>query len=533
LHHNLYHMLQGATKASLADRIKGALHLGADNEVSPKKEHYTGETYDSPNVDHNPLITHKGIGAQGKNPEATANSGTTTSTTSSLPATTNNSKVLSSSMGAEVSRGVQGLGDREGLLSSDDHWAKAQAATEEARRQAKIVEAGARSHREAYEEYYKAERHVNQSKRTVEEIETRISALNLDAKRARAKAARETYERQKNSMSGLAADADKARSEADKIQDVVNSKGRDLEGLVAASKLHSDRLAALEAELAELRAAEQDARQRHTTHIATIDPLKAKHAHHKAERSRVSDALNKLRAELDALRNKEGEAQRTLDAHQGEYSSLEAELAELEASRAEKERTLLARQQEMDNVARQHGELSALLGQHRDTVGEMTKNTQAAMADAQAKAEAADRQAAELARAQQAVAGHEQAVGASREALTGAVAEQRELEQGQRGAAEAVESHAQRASRLQAELLAAKEKVDLAQAKKEELWELSKREGELADEVSDVHYVEHVARPAGEDPSQLVNKTNLTADIAGKTTYGQSHAIDHQSSAQL
>lgn len=58
-------------------------------------------------------------------------------------------------------------------------------------------------------------------------------------------------------------------------------QGRDLEGLVAASKLHSDRLAALEAELAELRAAEQDARQRHTTHIATIDPLKAKHAHHK------------------------------------------------------------------------------------------------------------------------------------------------------------------------------------------------------------------------------------------------------------
>lgn len=31
-----------------------------------------------------------------------------------------------------------------GLLSSDEHWAKAQAATEEARRQAKIVEAGAR-----------------------------------------------------------------------------------------------------------------------------------------------------------------------------------------------------------------------------------------------------------------------------------------------------------------------------------------------------------------------------------------------------
>lgn len=32
------------------------------------------------------------------------------------------------------------------------------------------------------------------------------------------------------------------------------------------------------------------------------------------------------------------------------------------------------------------------------------------------------------------------------------------------------------------------------QAKKEELWELSKREGELADATTDVHYAEHVAR---------------------------------------
>ena len=59
-------------------------------------------------------------------------------------------------------------------------------------------------------------------------------------------------------------------------------QGRDLEALVAASKLHSDRLTQLEAELAEARAAEEDVRQRYTTHIATVDPLKAKHAHHKA-----------------------------------------------------------------------------------------------------------------------------------------------------------------------------------------------------------------------------------------------------------
>ena len=36
--------------------------------------------------------------------------------------------------------------------------------------------------------------------------------------------------------------------------------------------------------------------------------------------------------------------------------------------------------------------------------------------------------------------------------------------------------------------------LGLGQAKKEELWELSKREGELADSTADVHYAEHVAR---------------------------------------
>ncbi len=66
---------------------------------------------------------------------------------------------------------------------------------------------------------------------------------------------------------------------------------------------------------------------------------------------------------------------------------------------------------------------------------------------------------------QQAIAGQEQALDASRSALSGAAAEQRELEHSGRGVAEAVESLAQRASRLQADLLAAKEKVDLAQVR--------------------------------------------------------------------
>ena len=63
----------------------------------------------------------------------------------------------------------------------------------------------------------------------------------------------------------------------------------------------------------------------------------------------------------------------------------------------------------------------------------------------------------------QGLSGQQQALDESRTALTGAVAEQQELEQGQQGAAQAVESYAQRASQLQAQLQAAKQKVDVAQ----------------------------------------------------------------------
>lgn len=58
-------------------------------------------------------------------------------------------------------------------------------------------------------------------------------------------------------------------------------QGHELEHLVATSKLHSDRLMALEANLSELQAAEQEAQDRYAAHIASIDPLKAKYAHHK------------------------------------------------------------------------------------------------------------------------------------------------------------------------------------------------------------------------------------------------------------
>lgn len=47
------------------------------------------------------------------------------------------------------------------------------------------------------------------------------------------------------------------------------------------SKLYSDRLAALEAELLEARAAEQQSRQRHQEHLGQLEPLRNKHRHHK------------------------------------------------------------------------------------------------------------------------------------------------------------------------------------------------------------------------------------------------------------
>ena len=57
-------------------------------------------------------------------------------------------------------------------------------------------------------------------------------------------------------------------------------QGRELEAEVQESKLYSDRLAALEADLAEARAAEQESRARHAKHMAELEPLARKHKHH-------------------------------------------------------------------------------------------------------------------------------------------------------------------------------------------------------------------------------------------------------------
>jgi hypothetical protein len=49
---------------------------------------------------------------------------------------------------------------------------------------------------------------------------------------------------------------------------------------VQESKLYSDRLAALEADLNEARLAEEEARTRHAKHLAELEPLATKHKHH-------------------------------------------------------------------------------------------------------------------------------------------------------------------------------------------------------------------------------------------------------------
>ena len=58
-------------------------------------------------------------------------------------------------------------------------------------------------------------------------------------------------------------------------------QGRELEAEVQESKLYSDRLAALEADLEELRLAEAEARSRHQKHLAELEPLANRHKHHR------------------------------------------------------------------------------------------------------------------------------------------------------------------------------------------------------------------------------------------------------------
>jgi cytochrome c-type biogenesis protein CcmH/NrfG len=58
-------------------------------------------------------------------------------------------------------------------------------------------------------------------------------------------------------------------------------QGRELEAEVQESKLYSDRLAALDADLNEARLAEQEASSRHAKHLAELEPLANRHRHHK------------------------------------------------------------------------------------------------------------------------------------------------------------------------------------------------------------------------------------------------------------
>lgn len=437
-----------------------------------------------------------------------------------------------STMGTIASTGIphsseMPLPGRETLTSSAEHWEKAEAATEEARRQAKLVEEGARSHAQSTEEYYHAERDYTRAQHTVEEIETKIRNLGLDDKQRRLTEARNAYQAEKQRLSQLYGPAQELRSEAEAAQDVVNRKGRELEAEVQESKLYSDRLASLEADLEELRLAEQEARSRHQKHLAELEPLANKHKHHRGERERLAAKLASLQGALDMLRRQEAEKMRDFEGRRAEHEDVGAELAELEAAAARKEQEAMGHRSELDRLRQQRDELASMLGQHRQTVSAMTKDTQDIMARAQEQSNTADAQAAELQRAKEQIAATEQQVGASREALSAAVAEQRSLEGGARSTAENVETYAQRASAIEAELRAAKERVDLAQARKEEMWELAKAEGARGDTQSDTHYVKNVAEPAGIDPTHMVHKSPQTESLAGKIEYGVEKLMHH------
>ena len=78
-----------------------------------------------------------------------------------------------------------------------------------------------------------------------------------------------------------------------KLPSLAPLQGRELEAEVQESKLYSDRLASLEADLEELRLAEAEARSRHQKHLTELEPLANRHKHHKvrvlqAETSRLT-----------------------------------------------------------------------------------------------------------------------------------------------------------------------------------------------------------------------------------------------------
>mmetsp|Transcript_8557 Transcript_8557/g.25615 ORF Transcript_8557/g.25615 Transcript_8557/m.25615 type:complete len:553 (+) Transcript_8557:754-2412(+) len=382
-----------------------------------------------------------------------------------------------------------GGGPIKDLESSDDHWEKSLAASAEARRQAQLVEKHSQATHTKLLAAQQATRDFDKARREHMAIQERLAALDLEAKRAEFEKTTAAYEAVKNGLSGKEKAVGAAQADADAMRAIVNDKGEALDAQVQETKLHQERLAALAAELERLRAAHADADRSHQALLADFEPKRQRHQslkdHFHIIRSELVDHQRR-RATLEA---QEAELEGQLATHNAEYEATGNDLSELVAMGDNRGRAVADAERERQEAEAELAQVQAALADHRQRIGLLKQDTEASLATAQKIESDADAKERALAEAQARLGQQEADAGRATQELTTAEGAVVPLHEKIRKEKTTVDKEDKVVEELHRKLGMAKQDVDLAQAKKEELWEKAKYHGEQADKQADKHYL--------------------------------------------
>jgi hypothetical protein len=458
-------------KQSLGSKIKNILHIGGDRKVADEHQatfggaETTGHTTTTSNKDttnyDNTTADNDGVTSSSEHVNATRERGET-ATQSHM----------------EVGQQPQ----------TEAEWDAAQRKLEEARRQALIIEEASR---EAYEKSIiaaEAQRKTDTARREQLEVQERLAALELDAKRAEFQRYSEQYESQRAALAHLSRDVDASRANAAELKDSVNQHGRALEQEVNETKLHTNRLAQIEAELARLRAAAQEAEARHQESLVQLDSLRQHYSASEAEVVRLEREQGLIASELKRLQDLQSSNAKRLKTTKHDFDNVASELTALETAAKKRAKDVEARAREVAELEAAQMEVQHNLGLHRQAVGEMSQQTQAAMQQAEALIADANRKEEALRVTQAGIADNERRLAAQQQALQQAEQQRGQLEEHANRVASNVTSAEQHSQRTIEEFDSAKDRVLNAEGYKGQLWQEAKEHGERADYMAQEHF---------------------------------------------
>lgn len=404
------------------------------------------------------------------------------------------------------------------LESGDDHWQKSLDAAAEARRHAQEVEAASQDTHVKMLAAQEATRNFEKARREHIGIQDRLAALDLNSKRSQFEQSTAAYEAAKGKLGGKAQEVDVAQQEANALRAAVNEKGEALDAQVNETKLHQSRLAELEAEIERLTGLHSTADSSHRALLADLEPKRHLHTTLQDEFQRVQVELTDAQRRRATLEAQERELEAQLSTHNSEYENSKNDIAELEAMGRNRAAEAETRRGDVTNLEAELNEVQGHLAEHRQRIGILKQDTEAAVAQAGKLSAAADAKAAQLQASQQAAAQREQEAGAAQAELNSAQQSVQPMYEKVRREQTEVDHHKTVVEELHRKLGTAKEAVDLAQARKEEMWHKAKEHGEKADQAADRHFLASHADHQYAVGSSTYNADDMTH--SGSTTKG-------------